>query len=536
MGKKGGTSWLTAVKRAFRSPTKESDKKSSRQRREEYEQEEDEEKREKRRWLFRKTTNQETVTQQTPTKERTANATGGGSPLQADHAATAAAEQRHSSPLEVTTAAAAEAAVTSAQVAVEVARLIRPPTFSAREYYAVIVIQTAFRGYLARRALRALKGLVKLQALVRGHNVRKQAKMTLRCMQALVRVQARVLDQRVRLSQEGSRKSTFSDTNSVWESRYLRDISDRRSMSREGSSIADDWDERPHTIEEVKAMLQHRKEAALKREKTQSHAFSQQIWRNGRSSSMGDEDELEDRPKWLDRWMATKPWDSKGRASTDHRDPIKTVEIDTSQPYSYLAPNFRRTNNQNQYHQHQRPASPIHRAQHNPSLHHSPVTPSPLKTRSLQVRSASPRYQREDRTYSTSQTPSLRSNYYYTGNAHQHSRGASSSGTLPNYMAATESAKARARSQSAPRQRPSTPERDRVGSAKKRLSFPVPEPYGVGIGYGNYGQNLRSPSFKSVSGTHFGLEQQSNYSSCYTDSLGGEMSPSSTGDLRRWLR
>ena len=82
----------------------------------------------------------------------------------------------------------------------------------------------------ARRALRALKGLVKLQALVRGHNVRKQAKMTLKCMQALVRVQSRVLDQRMRLSHEGSRKSTFSDTNSVWESRYLQDISDRKSV------------------------------------------------------------------------------------------------------------------------------------------------------------------------------------------------------------------------------------------------------------------------------------------------------------------
>jgi len=83
----------------------------------------------------------------------------------------------------------------------------------------------------ARRALRALKGLVKLQALVRGHNVRKQAKMTLRCMQALVRVQARVLDQRIRsTSHEGSRKSTFSDTASVWDSRYLQDISDRKSI------------------------------------------------------------------------------------------------------------------------------------------------------------------------------------------------------------------------------------------------------------------------------------------------------------------
>lgn len=59
-----------------------------------------------------------------------------------------------------------------------------------REVEAAVMIQKAFRGYLARRALRALKALVKIQALVRGYLVRKQAATTLQRLQALMRLQA----------------------------------------------------------------------------------------------------------------------------------------------------------------------------------------------------------------------------------------------------------------------------------------------------------------------------------------------------------
>ena len=75
-------------------------------------------------------------------------------------------------------------------------------SFIARLHTAFIPSQTVPFVYQARRALRALKGLVRLQALVRGHAVRKQAAITLRCMQALVRVQARVRARRVRIALE----------------------------------------------------------------------------------------------------------------------------------------------------------------------------------------------------------------------------------------------------------------------------------------------------------------------------------------------
>lgn len=51
----------------------------------------------------------------------------------------------------------------------------------------------------------------------------------------------------------------------------------KKCVSREGSSITEDWDERAHTVEEVKAMLQLRRDAALNRDNILSHSFSQQV-------------------------------------------------------------------------------------------------------------------------------------------------------------------------------------------------------------------------------------------------------------------
>lgn len=452
MGKIGGAgSWLTAVKRAFRSPSK----------REEHEQEEEEKKRGKRRWIFRKHFNNNETgvqlceTRTITTRANSAETTGTARMAKNPVSEAADAEKRHAIAVAMATAAAAEAAVATAKAAVEVARLTRRPSIFVREHCAAIVIQTAFRGYLARRALRALKGLVKLQALVRGHNVRKRAKKTLRCMQALVRVQARVCDQRKRLSLSHEEKidSIFSDPSSLWESNLLN----RKSMS------AWDWDDHPHT--------KKREEEAL------AHAFAHQIWRSSRKDQYhASEGELEDKPRRLDRRMVTKHWESTGRSSCDQREHIKTVEVDTSQPYSYSTPIFQR---------------PFHQPP-------SPITPSPYKIKLFQAHSASPR------CHSAAQTPKLGSIYYH-GMWSSSSAGAAA---MPNYMASTESAKARARSQSAPRQRASTPERDRPGSARKRLSFPDPDPFGAtGIEGETFGSNFEG----------------SNVSSCCEESHGDEI-------------
>ncbi|KAG7035753.1 Protein IQ-DOMAIN 1, partial [Cucurbita argyrosperma subsp. argyrosperma] len=113
-----------------------------------------------------------------------------------------AGDRNHAIAVAAATAAAAEAAVAAAQAAAKVVRLAGYGRPYSKEERAATVIQSYYRGHLARCALRALKGLVRLQALVRGYNVRKQAQMTMRCMQALVRVQTRVRARRLQLAHD----------------------------------------------------------------------------------------------------------------------------------------------------------------------------------------------------------------------------------------------------------------------------------------------------------------------------------------------
>ncbi|PAN28926.1 hypothetical protein PAHAL_5G186900 [Panicum hallii] len=189
-----------------------------------------------------------------------------------------------------------------------VAAVVRAPPRDfrvIRQEWAAVRIQSAFRAFLARRALRALRGIVRLQALVRGRRVRKQLAVTLKCMNALVRVQERARDRRARISADG---------------RDSQDILDDRTGRADPVKEAEaGWCNSQGTVDDLKSKLHMRHEGAVKRERAIAYALSHQ-----RSSSHSDRpsspavslrnhgsNRTNQNWSYFDGWTTAKPWESR---------------------------------------------------------------------------------------------------------------------------------------------------------------------------------------------------------------------------------
>lgn len=233
---------------------------------------------------------------------------------------------------------------------------------------------------------------------------------------------------------------------------------------------------------------------------------------------MVSEPEPEEKSKLFDGWSSrrNKAFESIGRASFDHiRDPIKTVEIDTYRPYNnnsnYYSTSASQKSRHYQYHE-----------ARNYFSYQSPRTPSPSKPRDIQMHSTSPCCIKPEKNPTPTPMPRMQHCSHY-------------STAPPSYMAATASAMARTQPRSAPMQKPScsNPEREKITSARKRLSFPVPDDlYGYGCGGGanmhvTSDSEGRSPIRRNFNGGRL---------------IGREWRESDTtplinnDDLRRWLR
>ncbi|CAI9086937.1 OLC1v1020875C1 [Oldenlandia corymbosa var. corymbosa] len=475
MGKIGGGSWLRKVKRAFGSPAKAKDGENSCKRREEAEEEEEQKKRGKRRWIFGKqqlscettmhhnearpgTTTSTTIVPIFAQNEESSNLFEGRRTLKdviSDQQCSSSSASALA--LAMATKMAAEAAAVTAQAAAEIIRLARPDAFRGtgqeeKQHRAAVKIQTAFRGYLARRALRALKGLVKLQALVRGHNVRKRAKMTLQCMQSLIRLQDQACDQRKRLSLEGctnisvimSGKSYSSDTDYYYDDDHDQYIPKSQ-----------------HNVKIYQHQLQMPKHLASKPPQMSLYqAFSQsdhQMWKEGelQNSHCKKYEEQKQQEKDI----------TKRRASIDHKESIKIVEIDTIQPHTCSSTSQLPAQNHLQEYHRQPGRRRSSGASYNTVVSSSSTASSPLHHRfqDLSIQQHPPLF--SPGRLKPVETPA--------GRATSDSSGCNNSVPKPQpaYMAATVSAHARARSLSTPRQKGLAQGEKKGMMAKKRLSF-----------------------------------------------------------------
>jgi hypothetical protein len=237
---------------------------------------------------------------------------------------------------------------------------------------------------------------------------------------------------------------------------------------------------------------------------------------------------------WLERWMAARPWENRVFDSTsDSKDvfdgySVKSADVDhhvktaggdprlKRQPSSLNqndqpAPSAARmrmsglrinpesygpamsasfANGHGHSHSHYSPGS----VQRTSSQIGSVTPPSVYKATPVLIRSASPRasVRREDIEEAGSQvsttgrsttTPSgparygARQGFSHAGSVKSRddeSLATCSPASVPNYMQATQSAKAKVRSHSTPKQRPGTPEKDNSSwTSKKRLSLPL---------------------------------------------------------------
>ncbi|CAK7342964.1 unnamed protein product [Dovyalis caffra] len=377
-------------------------------------------------------------------------------------------ENQDTYPEPVATAAAAEPAPSTVQTTIEVVQLttINKYAGKSKEEVAAIKIQTAFRGYMARRALQALRGLARLKSLMEGPTIKRQASHTLRCMQTLTRVQSQIHIRRIRMSEENQA--------------LQRQLLQKHAKDLESLRMGEEWDDSLQSKEQIEANLLNKFEAAMRRERAMAYSFShQKTWKN--SSRSANPMFMSGNPSWgwswLERWMAAHPWESRSMSEKELNNDHSSVKSGSrSITGGEISKSFAR------YQLNSDKLTPRESGRPTKTTNlQSPSTPNKPAASAVarKLKSASPKSSiggLDDDSRSMVSVQSDRSRRHsIAGSFVRDDESLGSSSAFPSYMVPTESARAKSRLQSPMgAEKTEMPEKEKgpLGSAKKRLSYP----------------------------------------------------------------
>lgn len=239
------------------------------------------------------------------------------------------------------------------------------------------------------------------------------------------------------------------------------------------ASIGEEWDDSFQSKEQIEASLLSKHGAAIRRERALAYAFSHQQWKNS-SRSVNPMFMDPNNPhwgwSWLERWMATRPWENRTASEKEFNDMFSmkstshSIGGEISKVYARQDLNIERP-------------SPVAQKSSHPGSRQSPSTP-PSKASSVVVKSKMSSthgaWGPEDESKSTMSLQLEKPRRHsIAGSSVRDDESLASSPAIPSYMAPTESARAKSRLQSPLGEKPETPEKASAGSVKKRLSYPA---------------------------------------------------------------
>ncbi|XP_016449710.1 protein IQ-DOMAIN 13 [Nicotiana tabacum] len=318
-------------------------------------------------------------------------------------------------------------------------------------HLAATKIQAAYRRHVGRRSFKSLRGLARLQGVVRNRNAKRQTVNAMKQMQLLVRVQMQIQSRRTQMFQALQSQAYTNDKEAE------STLSKWTKLTEAGNH--DDWDNSVLTKEEVEARRREKVEAVIKRERAMTYAYSHQLWKSNPKSIV---DIRASGIPWWWNWLDNQlppgnDSESQSAVKDVHLTPPRTISEHKPSPWR-LSHNFRHLHLDNDSHESVTPRStksavPLRgKLMHTPRRTSSPMSSTSISNYSRRRASAA----NSPFSHSFKDDDSLTSCPPFSG---------------PSYMSPTLSARAKFRGKSIPEERNAgtTPS----NSSRRRLSFPL---------------------------------------------------------------